>query len=149
MTLTWLTAGMETMIIHTPRKPRFDPSLVLGICGGLRSRGTGFCFEYFGTPLLVPFHQCSLIPAIHLPTTRNYPHSTVKYNPPPFTITYTHRPHTTMCLWNLVTIRHSVSTVQERMVFERLTFKRRIKSHLPFAGIIRSSPYSPRFQDKG
>ena len=28
-----------------------------------------------------------------------------------------------------------------------LTFKRRIKSHLPFAGIIRSSPY-PRFQDK-
>jgi hypothetical protein len=30
-----------------------------------------------------------------------------------------------------------------------LTFKRRIKSHLPFAGIIRSSPYSPRFQDKG
>ena len=31
----------------------------------------------------------------------------------------------------------------------KLTFKRRIKSHLPFAGIIRSSPYSPRFQDKG
>jgi len=30
-----------------------------------------------------------------------------------------------------------------------LTFKRRIKSHLPFAGIIRSSPYSPSFQDKG
>ena len=30
-----------------------------------------------------------------------------------------------------------------------LTFERRIKSHLPFAGIIRSSPYSPRFQDKG
>ena len=30
-----------------------------------------------------------------------------------------------------------------------LNFKRRIKSHLPFAGIIRSSPYSPRFQDKG
>ena len=29
-----------------------------------------------------------------------------------------------------------------------LTFKR-IKSHLPFAGIIRSSPYSPRFQDNG
>ena len=25
-----------------------------------------------------------------------------------------------------------------------LTFKRRIKSHLPFSGIIRSSPYSPR-----
>jgi len=30
-----------------------------------------------------------------------------------------------------------------------LTFKRRIKSHLPFAGIISSSPYSTRFQDKG
>ena len=30
-----------------------------------------------------------------------------------------------------------------------LTFKRRIKSHLPFADIIRSSPYSPRFQDTG
>ena len=30
-----------------------------------------------------------------------------------------------------------------------LTFKRRIKSRLPFAGIIRSSPYSPRFQDNG
>jgi len=30
-----------------------------------------------------------------------------------------------------------------------LTFKRRIKSRLPFAGIIRISPYSPRFQHKG
>ena len=30
-----------------------------------------------------------------------------------------------------------------------LTFKRRIKTHLLFAGIIRSSPYSPRFQDNG
>ena len=30
-----------------------------------------------------------------------------------------------------------------------LTFKRRIKSHLPFEGIIRSSPYSTYFQDKG
>ena len=30
-----------------------------------------------------------------------------------------------------------------------LNFKRRIKSHLPFAGIIRSSPYSTRFQDRG
>ena len=29
-----------------------------------------------------------------------------------------------------------------------LTFKRRIKSRLPFADIIRSSPYSQRFQDK-
>ena len=30
-----------------------------------------------------------------------------------------------------------------------LTFRRRIKSHLPFSGIIKSSPYSTRFQDKG
>ena len=30
-----------------------------------------------------------------------------------------------------------------------LTFKRQIKSHLPFEGIIRSSPYSTCFQDKG
>ena len=30
-----------------------------------------------------------------------------------------------------------------------LNFKRRIKSHLTFAGIIRSSPYSPCCQDKG
>ena len=29
-----------------------------------------------------------------------------------------------------------------------LNFKRRSKSHLPLEGIIRSSPYSPRFQDK-
>jgi len=34
-------------------------------------------------------------------------------------------------------------------VINVLTFKRRIKSHLPSAGMIRSSPYSPRFQDKG
>ena len=32
---------------------------------------------------------------------------------------------------------------------QELNFTRRIKSHLPFAGIIKSSPYSPRFQDKG
>ena len=31
----------------------------------------------------------------------------------------------------------------------RLNFKWRIKSRLSFAGIIRSSQYSPRFQDKG
>jgi len=30
-----------------------------------------------------------------------------------------------------------------------LNIKRRIKCHLPFEGIIRSSPYSSRFQDKG
>ena len=33
--------------------------------------------------------------------------------------------------------------------FVFLIFKRRIKSRLPFAGIIRRLPYSPRFQDKG
>ena len=31
----------------------------------------------------------------------------------------------------------------------RLNFKRRIKFRLPFAGVIRSSPYSTGFQDKG
>ena len=30
-----------------------------------------------------------------------------------------------------------------------LTFRRLIKSRLPFAGIIRRLPYSTRFQDKG
>ena len=30
-----------------------------------------------------------------------------------------------------------------------LTFRRRIKSRLPFAGIIRRLTYSTRFQDKG
>ena len=30
-----------------------------------------------------------------------------------------------------------------------LIFRRRIKSRLPFAGIIRRLPYSKRFQDKG
>ena len=30
-----------------------------------------------------------------------------------------------------------------------LTFRRRIKSQLPFAGIFRRLPYSTRFQDKG
>jgi hypothetical protein len=29
-----------------------------------------------------------------------------------------------------------------------IIFKRQIKSRLPFAGIIRSSPYSTRFQNK-
>jgi len=35
------------------------------------------------------------------------------------------------------------------MVYMYLTFTRRIKSHLLFAGIIRRSPFPPRFQDKG
>ena len=33
--------------------------------------------------------------------------------------------------------------------YEQLTFGRRIKSRLPYAGIIRRLPYSTRFQDKG
>ena len=37
----------------------------------------------------------------------------------------------------------------DNLQFRALTFKRRIKSRLPFAGIIRSSPYSSRFQDNG
>ena len=43
----------------------------------------------------------------------------------------------------------SIDQINIKKETEYLTFKRRIKSHLPFAGIIRSSPYSPRFQDKG
>jgi len=43
--------------------------------------------------------------------------------------------------WIFLSFLHQITGV--------LTFKRRIKSHMPFAGVIRSSPYSPRFQDKG
>ena len=42
-----------------------------------------------------------------------------------------------------------ISRVGVTYALRLLTFKRRIKSHLPFAGIIRNSPYSPRFQDNG
>ena len=35
-------------------------------------------------------------------------------------------------------------TLLRVLPFPLLTFKRRIKYHLPFSGIIRSSPYSPR-----
>ena len=45
--------------------------------------------------------------------------------------------------WNMCKHEH----IEE--VFHALTFKRWIKSRLPFAGIIRSSPYSTGFQDKG
>jgi len=37
----------------------------------------------------------------------------------------------------------------ERIVRSPLNFRRRIKSRMPFAGIIRRLPYSTRFQDKG
>ena len=38
---------------------------------------------------------------------------------------------------------------QKKKFFCCLTFRRRIKSCLPFAGIIRRLPYSTRFLDKG
>jgi len=44
---------------------------------------------------------------------------------------------------------HKISERTTSHIICTLTFKRRIKSHLPFAGIIRSSLYSARFQDKG
>jgi hypothetical protein len=47
----------------------------------------------------------------------------------------------------LITISFKFLQLGSRAVI--LTFKRRIKSRLPFAGIIRSSPYSILFQDKG
>ena len=45
--------------------------------------------------------------------------------------------------------RFDVCGVKPGSITGSLTFKRRIKSHLPFAVIIRSSQYFPRFQDKG
>ena len=59
-----------------------------------------------------------------------------------------------LCHW-VATL--NVNIIRSKLVYKfrlkefkcKLTFKRRIKSHLPFAGIIRSSPYSPRFQDNG
>ena len=57
--------------------------------------------------------------------------------------------------------RHILIMVLEQLLFrmsilffpsgsaDMLTFRRRIKSRLPFAGIIRRLPYSTRFQDKG
>ena len=48
---------------------------------------------------------------------------------------------------------HSLSVITSqldgKMFLQTLTFRRRIKSRLPFAGIIRGLPYSTRFQDKG
>ena len=56
----------------------------------------------------------------------------------------------TVCLdnENSVFLRNIVSPENNNMNMG-VTFKRRIKCHLPYAGIIRSSPYSTRFQDKG
>ena len=44
-------------------------------------------------------------------------------------------------------IGYSIGHTKEAQ--RQLTFKRRIKFRLPFSGIIRSSPYSTSFQDKG
>jgi len=53
-------------------------------------------------------------------------------------------------IWLLLVISHTYSTTWGQSAEQAtLTFKRRIKSRLPFAGIIKSSPHSPRFQDKG
>jgi hypothetical protein len=49
----------------------------------------------------------------------------------------------------LPTLLHFGKSTNIKLVIHNLTFKRRIKSHLPFAGIIRSSAYSPHFQDNG
>ena len=48
-----------------------------------------------------------------------------------------------------VSNRHEAVVFVWHILQLRLTFKHRTKSHLPFAGNIRSSPYSTRFQDKG
>jgi len=44
---------------------------------------------------------------------------------------------------------HITSEYLNALNDSQLTFKHRNKSHLPFAGIIRSSPHSTRSQDKG
>ena len=52
------------------------------------------------------------------------------------------------CLGKIQTVS-SVRTLGAQINDSVLTLKCRIKSHLPFAGIIRSSPYSTGFQNKG
>jgi len=42
----------------------------------------------------------------------------------------------------------ALNVVADSEIFGFLTFRRRIKSRLPFAGIIRRLPYSTRFQDR-
>ena len=44
---------------------------------------------------------------------------------------------------------NGIWTIKTNKELDELTFRRRIKSRLPFAGIIRRLPYSTRFQDKG
>ena len=42
-----------------------------------------------------------------------------------------------------------VASADPRTIVINLTFRRRIKSRLPFAGIIRNLPYSTLYQDTG
>jgi hypothetical protein len=66
----------------------------------------------------VQFHQCSVIPFIHLPTTRNYPHGTVKYPPSRLPI---HIAHTPRCAYGISSLSVTLSALFKAcMVFERL-----------------------------
>ena len=53
------------------------------------------------------------------------------------------------CVWNVMAHAQKPDFVFRRKGRVYLNFRRRIKSRLPFAGIIRRLPYSTRFQDKG
>ena len=55
----------------------------------------------------------------------------------------------TMHLYVLYICQYQQRLFQHTVFCTTLNFRRRIKSRLPFAGIIRSLPYSTRFQDKG
>ena len=65
------------------------------------------------------------------------------------------RPARSMSLYRLGcpvhAVKHKYALIYDDWILHAayLNFKRRIKSHLPFAGIIRSSPYSSRFQGNG
>jgi len=60
----------------------------------------------------------------------------------------------TVCQWKAPSMKyfpawHSSKLLQLTQLYAVLTFRRRIKSRLPFAGIIRRLPYFAHFQDKG
>ena len=50
---------------------------------------------------------------------------------------------------NTITAIQRINIYMVKPALCRINFKRRIKSHLPFQGINRSSTYSTSFQDKG
>jgi len=60
-----------------------------------------------------------------------------------------HLPHTMGNLFCSTLCVLTTKITEYGTEWDDITFKRRIKSRLPFAGIIRSSPYSPSFQDNG